>query len=471
MNLDERFEQVTVIGAAGKMGCGISLLLAQEMARLKNLPENRGRTYRLNLIDARGKGLEELLEYIRIQSAKQANRKIEAIRPLPPSIPPKVGGEGGDVRTDEQIVRAFVADTLSVIRTSTALREARNSRLVFEAVPEREPLKIDILKQLKETCPGGTFFLSNTSSIPIGFLDREAGLGGRIIGFHFYNPPPVQKLVELIPAQTTRPELTEMAHEIARRLGKTAVPSRDIAGFIGNGHFVRDALHAIGEVEEGRFSGSLTLPAEFEVLYALNKVSQEGLLRPMGIFQLIDYVGLDVFSSIMQVMARHINVERAASSFRETFHADLIGRMLSKKVLGGQHPDGSQKDGFFQYKGRQLTGVYALDQEAYISLQNGAMVRTDRALGALGIVGWKELLNAPDRARKLRDHFARLAALDTLGAQLTMAYLSASRRIGEKLVSDGVAESPEDVNTVLVSGFGHLYGPFNDYVMHDSVTS
>lgn len=258
-----------------------------------------------------------------------------------------------------------------------------------------------------------------------------------------------------------------MAREIARRLGKTAVPSRDIAGFIGNGHFVRDALHAIGEVERLHAPPDTSAcSAEFEAIYALNKVSQEGLLRPMGIFQLIDYVGLDVFSSIMQVMARHIDVERTTSSFKETFHADLIDRMLSKKVLGGQHPDGSQKDGFFQYKGRQLTGVYALDQEAYISLQNGAMVRTDRALGALGIVGWKELLNAPDRAQKLRDHFGRLASLDTLGARLTMAYLSASRRIGEKLVSDGVAESPEDVNTVLISGFGHLYGPFNDYAVN-----
>lgn len=182
MNVDEYFEQITVLGAAGKMGGGISLLLAQEMARLKNLPENRGRTYRLNLIDVRGKGLDELLGYIQTQSARGANRKIDAIRPL-------YQGRR-DVRTDEQIVRAFVADTLSILRTSPVLREARDSRLVFEAVPEREPLKIDILKQLKETCLEDTFFLSNTSSIPIGFLDREAGLGGRIIGFHFYNPLP-----------------------------------------------------------------------------------------------------------------------------------------------------------------------------------------------------------------------------------------------------------------------------------------
>ena len=443
MNIDERFEQVTVLGAAGKMGSGISLLLAQEMARLKNLPENRGRVYHLDLIDVRQKALEELLGYIQTQSARRVNRKIEDLRRLYQTR------EG--LQTDKQIARAFVVDTLSVIRTHTDYGRAQDSRLMFEAVPEMERLKIDVLRQVKETCSQDAFFLSNTSSIPIGFLDREAGLGGRVIGFHFYNPPAVQKLVELVPARATRPELIEIAREIGRRLGKTTVPSRDVAGFIGNGHFVQDALHAICAVEQlsNRFD-------EFEAIYALNKVSQEGLLRPMGIFQLIDYVGLDVFSSILQVMTRHIE--------GETFHADLIDRMVAKDVLGGQYPHGSQKDGFFQYEGRRPVGVYALNGEEYVPFQDGVLDRTRRALGPLGNIGWKDLLNAPTRDRKVRDHFASLASLDTLGSRLTMAYLSASRRIGEKLVSDSVAESPEDVHTVLTSGFGHLYGPFNDYV-------
>jgi len=436
VNVDDRLAQVTVMGAAGKMGCGISLLLAQAMARLQSRQENRAKTCRLTLIDVRQERLTDLLKYIETQSAKQANRNMDALRPLYQEL------------GDEQVTRAFVADTLSVVRTATDYRQARDSRLVFEAVPETEQLKIETLRGLKETCPEDAFFLSNTSSIPIEFLDREAGLEGRLVGFHFYNPPAVQELVELIAARTTRPELVELARELGQRLGKRPVPSRDIAGFIGNGHFVRDALHAMREAERlrGRFD-------ECEAVYALNRVSQAGLLRPMGVFQLMDYVGIEVFSSILSVMARHIE--------GETFGADLIDRMVSKGVLGGQRADGSQSDGFFRYDGRRPVSVCSAERNEYVPLR--ALDQIDHALGLPTGVEWKGLLRDPDRARKLAEHFARLASMNTLGAQLTMAYLQASRRVGEKLVSDGIAESPEDVNTVLTKGFQHLYGPFSEY--------
>jgi 3-hydroxyacyl-CoA dehydrogenase len=440
MDIDGRLEQVAVIGAAGKMGCGISVLLAHAMARLKIHPERRGKSYRLTLIDVRPEGLKDLLGYVETQSARLAHRDIEPLRSL------YQGREG--VTGDEQIARTFVAETLSVIRTATDPRQARGSRLVFEAVPETESLKVETLRQLKGACPDDAVFLSNTSSIPIQFLDREAGLDGRIIGFHFYNPPVVQELVEVIPARTTRPECAELAREIGRRLGKRLVPSRDIAGFIGNGHFIRDALHAVGEVERlgDRFD-------EPHAIYALNRVSQEGLLRPMGVFQLMDYVGIDVVASILRVMTRHAG--------GETFHADLIDRLVSENVLGGQRADGSQRDGFFRYEGRRPVAVYTPDREEYVSLR--ALDQVDRALGPLAEVEWKALRGDPDRARVLGDHFAQLASLHTLGARLTMAYLHASRRVGEKLLSDGVAETSEGVNTVLTSGFQHLYGPFNDY--------
>jgi len=448
MDVDGRCEQVTVMGAAGKMGCGISLLLAQELARLKHRQGSREKTYRLTLIDVRQEGLRDLLKYIETQAVRQANRNIESLRPLYP------GCEGA--KANEQVAHAFVADTLSVIRTTTDCRQARDARLVFEAVPETEAVKIETLRELKETCPEDAFFLSNTSSLPIQFLDREAGLDGRIIGFHFYNPPAVQELVELIPARTTRPELAELARDIGRRLNKRLVPSRDVAGFIGNGHFIRDALHAVREARRlrDRFG-------ESGAIYALNRVSREGLVRPMGIFQLIDYVGIDVVASILQVMTRHTE--------GETFTAELIDRMVAKGILGGQRADGTQRDGFFRYEGRQPASVYASEREGYVPLRTFDQV--DRALGPLAGVEWKDLRGDPDRARKLGDHFARLASQDTLGARLTMAYLSASRRVGETLVSDGIAASGEDVNTVLTSGFHHLYGPLNEYGEHPQALS
>ena len=440
MDVDDRFERVTVVGAAGKMGCGIALLLAQELARVNSQRGGGGTTSRLTLVDVRQDGLTDLLKYIETQSARLAGRDLESLRRL-------YRGRTG-IAGDDQVARAFVADTLSVIRTATDTRHARGSRLVFEAVPETERLKIETLRRLKEACPEDAVFLSNTSSIPIQFLDREAGLDGRIVGFHFYNPPAVQELVEVISARTTRPELAELARAIGRRLGKRLVPSRDVAGFIGNGHFVREALHTVREASRlgDRFD-------EAEAIYALDRVSREGLVRPMGIFQLIDYVGIDVFSSILRVMTRH--------TAGETFRADLIDRMVAKNVLGGQRADGSQRDGFFRYEGRRPIAVYVLEREGYVPLQS--LGRVDRALGHLAHIEWKDVRGDPALARTLGEHFAYLASLDTLGARLSMAYLRASRRVGEKLVSDGIAESAEDLNTVLTSGFHHLYGPLNDY--------
>jgi hypothetical protein len=70
----------------------------------------------------------------------------------------------------------------------------------------------------------------------------------------------------------------------------------------------------------------------------------------------------------------------------------------------------------------------------------------------------------PKRGEKLSVYFKNLNASDTLGAKLAKAYLKRSKEIGEFLVKTGVAQSPQDVNDVLLNGFYHLYGPINDYV-------
>ena len=166
--------------------------------------------------------------------------------------------------------------------------------MIFDAVPEDLDLKLRLLKKTAGKNRTRPWLFTNTSSIPIDELDAKAGLGGRIMGVHFYNPPAVQKLVELIRAKTTKGEVAEFAELFAKNLRKTVVRSRDRAGFIGNGHFMRDLLHAIGEAE--RLAGTMPLA---EAIYTVNRVSQDFLVRPMGIFQLIDYVGLDVCQRIL----------------------------------------------------------------------------------------------------------------------------------------------------------------------------
>jgi 3-hydroxyacyl-CoA dehydrogenase len=444
MDLSERLENVAVLGAAGKMGSGISLLLTKEMARIRLTPEGKGKVFRLALVDTKEAALAGLMSYLRSQLLKMAEKSVGDLRGL--------YTDRSDLVENGEIIQEFVSSALELVRPSTDLSAISGTRLVFEAVFENEDLKVEVLGKARKIADPDAWFLTNTSSIPIGGLDRKLELGGRIIGYHFYNPPAVQKLLELITSKETLPALKQAGEDLARRLGKKVFPANDIAGFIGNGHFMRDGLHAIAEADRIRKGGDWA-PA----LYKMNRVSQEWLVRPMGIFQLIDYVGVDVFQMILKVMNAYLPGQGLQS--------ELIDGLVKKKVLGGQHHDGSQKDGILQYKKGRPVAVYAPERGEYVPFESGLAEAADRELGPLpeGYRPWKALLADKEKTSVLERHFAALRESKTEGSRLAMAYLKASRAIGERLVSDGVANNPEDVNGVLTNGFFHLYGPINDY--------
>lgn len=442
MDLDQRLGFASVIGAAGKMGSGITLLLAQEMARLSLLPENKGKLFRLVAVDLDPLALRGLQGYIRSQALKAAEKSAVSLRAL--------YADRADLVENAEIIQDFADRVVSMVWPTTDLTAVAGSQLVFEAIVEKVEVKTTVYRQLKALCPEA-FFFTNTSSVPIGLIDREAGLEGRLLGVHFYNPPPVQKLVEIIRAASTRDEVVAAATELGRRMRKTLIPANDVAGFIGNGHFIRDGNHGLSEA--AALAGRHGWP---QAIYMVNRVSQDWLLRPMGIFQLIDYVGIDVFKFIQDIMTRYLG---------ETLTHPVIETMIGKKVLGGQNADGSQKPGFFTYeKGRP---VAACDPEkgAYTPLDPSWTAGADALLGPLpqGFRPWKALLGAPDKAAALESHFTQLAGLQTPGGDMARAYLLRSREIGLKLVKDGVALNPEGVNGVLESGFYHLYGPINDF--------
>ncbi len=442
MNLNDRLENVAVLGAGGKMGSGISLLLAREMTLAKLNPENAGRNYELTLMDVNPDALNGLQAYLEKQGKRFAEKKADKIAALFP-----------DMDDPAAIAEAFVATQASILNPVTDLAEVGGAHMVFEAILENLDLKIRVFNQLKDVCADTTYFFSNTSSIPIKELDEKVGLGGRIIGFHFYNPPAVQRLVELIIPENIAADLPELSREIGKRLGKIIILSNDVAGFIGNGHFMRDGLHGIREAQ--RLSQEMSF---IEAVYIVNQVSQDLLLRPMGIFQLIDYVGLDIFQSILKIMAPHFP--------GEVLHSDLIDILVGKNVKGGQYSDGSQKNGFLKYENGRPVGVYDLVKESYVPLSTGDWQgKADRWIGDKpeGHAPWKALLKAEDRDDQLKAYFAAMTADNGNGATLASAYLKNSREIGELLLNGGVANAAEDVNGVLMNGFFHLYGPINEY--------
>jgi 3-hydroxyacyl-CoA dehydrogenase len=444
MSYEERLQNVSVLGAAGKMGSGILLLTAIEMADLSLKPENKGKKFVINAIDVSDEALSGLMKYLRAQALKAAEKKIVALRSVYKDNPALI--------ENSEIIDQYVFDVLSVVKPSTRLESALDSLLIFEAIKEDPDLKVKIFAYIRDNNPNQPWFFTNTSSIPIGELDEKAKLGGRIIGFHFYNPPAVQKLVEVIHAKNTLKEVGEFALAYAKSLRKVVVPSNDVAGFIGNGHFMRDILHATREVEKLRDQFSLT-----EAVYAINKISHEYLIRPMGIFQLIDYVGVDVCSYILSVM----------QSYRkdEDLHCPLLDRMLAQNIKGGQYADGSQKDGILKYEKGKVTGIYDPDKKEYVPV-SGLQGRVDEKLAPMPPVQpWKNVVNNPGKEDLLKAYFSEIKNTKSPGAELTKAYGLRSREIGIQLVSDKVAFSEKDVNTVLLTGFFHAYGPVNDYLM------
>ena len=443
MNYEERLQNVTVLGAAGKMGSGILLLTAVEMADISLKPENQTKTYVLNAMDVSHEELAGLLKYLKVQVLKIAEKKTVLLR--------KIYADRTDLIENKDIIDQYVFDVINIVRPVTKLEATYDSNLIFEAVSENKDLKVKLLSQIDSNNPNDPWYFTNTSSVPINVVEKEAGLEGRILGFHFYNPPAIQKLVELIVTDKTKKEVVEFAKTYAKNLRKIIVPSNDFAGFIGNGHFMRDALHAITEAE------ALAKDMPFvEAVYMVNKVAQEFLVRPMGIFQLIDYVGIDVVQFIMKVMNPFVKDEE--------LHSSLLDKMIELDVKGGQKSDGSQKDGFMKYEKGQPIAIFDPDKKEYIPISE-FKDKCDKKLGPIpdSKISWKSIIRRPDKEVLLKDFFKTMKTMKTFGDELAVKYGKRSNEIGKKLVADNVANNENDVNTVMLTGFFHAYGPVNTF--------
>jgi 3-hydroxyacyl-CoA dehydrogenase len=246
--------------------------------------------------------------------------------------------------------------------------------------------------------------------------------------------------LEIIIPRGIQEHTLEMALKIAKRLDKIIVYSEDIAGFIGNGHFISEISEACSRVEKLRAKMTLA-----EAICTVNTVTQDFLIRPMGLFQLADYVGLDVVSHIANVMSRYLP--------SKVFNTSLIDDMLQNGIKGGQNADGTQKEGFFCYEKGHPIKVYDLEKRQYvpyITLEEGRLFPKDHE-------SWKAMSKDKFRKEKLSQYFTHLLEDSSMHAKLAVDFLEYSRAIAHGLVHDGVARSIKDVDIVLKNGFFHLY--------------
>ena len=443
MTYNNKLTNVAVLGAAGKMGSGIVLLTAIEMANLRIAGGKDPGEASLHAIDISPAALSGLMKYLRTQVLKSAEKMTVQLRKWYAANP--------NLIENEEVINQYVNDVLSVVKPTTRMEAAYEAHVVFEAVSENPDLKVKLFSNIYQNNPNKPWFLTNTSSIPIGEINEKAGLNGNIIGLHFYNPPAVQKLMEIIPPKDVNPELTDFANQLAKNLKKIIVLSNDVAGFIGNGFFMRDILFAVLETQKLAEKMPLT-----EAICTLDKISRDYLIRPMGIFQLSDYVGVDVCLFIMSVMDKRLN---------ETLQCQLFEQFMEQGIKGGQFADGSQKDGIFRYEKGRITDVYDLGSKKYIDIEAVAE-KVDTFLGTMPASWqpWKNAIKNRSREGMLQQYFNELKQMETPGAELAKAYARKANEIGQQLVADGVAHKTEDVNTVMMTGFFHAYGPVNDYL-------
>ncbi len=188
--------------------------------------------------------------------------------------------------------------------------------LVIEAAPEQMELKVDILGKVKALAPEGAILGSNTSSLSITEIGTRIGAGPRTIGLHFFNPPPVMELLEIVKGLPTDARTIARCLAFARRLGKTPILVNDTPGFATSRLGVAIGAEAMRMVETGVAS-----------VADIDRAMELGYRHPMGPLKLTDLVGLDVRLAILEHLQREIGEQfRPPTILRRLVRAGRLGK-------------------------------------------------------------------------------------------------------------------------------------------------
>lgn len=217
-----------------------------------------------------------------------------------------------------KITEAERDETLGRLTFTTDLGDFADRDLVIEAVVENEQVKIDIFRVLDQVVTRRDAILaSNTSSIPLVKLAVATSRPDQVIGIHFFNPAPVQRLVELIPALTTGNDTLKRTEALVTDvLGKHAIRAQDRSGFVVNALLVPYLLSAIRMFESG-----------IATREDIDNGMELGCAHPMGPLKLSDLIGLDTIAAIADSMY---------GEYKEPLYAapPILQRMVAAGRLG-----------------------------------------------------------------------------------------------------------------------------------------
>jgi 3-hydroxybutyryl-CoA dehydrogenase len=202
--------------------------------------------------------------------------------------------------------------------------------LVIEAITEDPDRKLAMWREVDGIVKADAFFATNTSSLGVAEQGAATGRLDRFLGLHFFNPPQVMPLLEVVRADGTGDTAYDLGFELGDKLGKTTVAAGDNRGFIVNRLLVPYMLDAIRAYESR--VGSIE---------DIDRGMMAGASHPMGPLTLADFVGLDTLASIADVMVDYYDEERFAQP--ETL----------RKLVGAGHYGRKTGRGFYDYSGEK----------------------------------------------------------------------------------------------------------------------
>ena len=280
--------QTVLIAGAGTMGAGIAQLCAQ--AGLQAI-----------LVDA----TKELADKGKARLEKGLSDRVE---------------KGKMTAEEKQAI-------LGRIRTEGSLSAAKDADIVIESVSENLEIKKQVLSELDRHARPEVLFLTNTTSLSITAMAAATKRPDKVVQMHFFNPPVIMKLVEIMPGKETSAKSADSAKEFALQLGKDPVVCKTEApaGIVSRvlGQLLNEATWLV--------ASGVAEPAD------VDKAMKLGANHPMGPLQLVDLIGLDVHKAKMQTLRRELNDPRYE-------YPKLIDEMITQNKLGKK-----TGRGFYEY--------------------------------------------------------------------------------------------------------------------------
>ena len=265
----------------------------------------------------------------------------------------------------QKITQADSEAIYSRIHPVVDLKQALSGAdLLIEAVPEDMELKKKVYLDVDKHSDSKTIYASNTSTLPISEISSLTNRSTRFIGLHFFNPPQLMKLVEVIPGITTDQQIIKVGIDFVKRVGKEPVLCRkDVPGFIVNRIFI-PLIH----------EAAYCLDRDGPSMTQLDSAVKFRLSFPMGIFELADYTGLDVIhKATSEMFSRDKKVIFPHPSIKELFEQGKYGKKSGS--------------GFYSYSGEQYERVSLSEEDsnAYdpikllaVALNNAAWLITNK---------------------------------------------------------------------------------------------